>query len=384
VKRLFYVMLIIFLILGTFVMGAVAKVNYQWGEEALYLGDEFLITLSRAAQYYAADQGDTLITLNPNLSIEAQIRDLRYMVSGLKIDGIIISPLSDVALKDTIEWCIDQGVPVVCYNTDVQSPKAPISILVSNERFGEAAAEALVKEIQKDGVELKGKVFIVGCGTPQDPWVPQRNNGIKKVLEKYPELEIVEYFAPGSSVEITKQRIFEGITAFGKPLAVFGTNATTGVGVIEGLKTKNMLVKRGDPGHVYIGTLDTPSLIKEAMLERYIDISVDQPNLAYGFLSVYFLRWIKENGVDSLPSIGSTVICDPNKPEGPQPDGTWNAVPKGEEHEGVRSTDMTYWAPAPVIEQYGHRWLVTGVYVSTPETVAEAPIWVNVVEKWLK
>ena len=120
------------------------------------------------------------------------------------------------------------------------------------------------------------------------------------------------------------------------------------------------------------------------MLERYIDISVDQPNLAYGFLSVYFLRWIKENGVDSLPSIGSTVICDPNKPEGPQPDGTWNAVPKGEEHEGVRSTDMTYWAPAPVVEKYGHRWLVTGVYVSTPETVAEAPIWVNVVEKWLK
>ena len=363
---------------------AMAREGYLWGEEALYLGDEFLITLSRAAQYYAADQGDTLITLNPNLSIEAQIRDLRYMVKGLKVDGIMISPLSDVALKDVIEWCIDQGVPVVCYNTDVQSPKVPISILVSNEKFGEAAAEALIKEIQKDGVELKGKVFIVGCGTPQDPWVPQRNGGIKKVLEQYPELEIVEYFAPGASVEVTKERIVEGITAFGRPLAVFGTNATTGVGILEGLKAKNMLVKRGEPGHVYFATLDTPSRVKEAMLEKYIDISVDQPNLAYGFLSVYFLRLIKEKGVDALPPIGSTVICDPSKPEGPQPDGTWNIVPKGEEHEGVRPTDMTYWAPAPVVERYGHRWLVTGVYVSTPETVAEAPIWINVVEKWLK
>lgn len=358
--------------------------GYLWGEEALYLGDEFLITLSRAAKYYAADQGDTLITLNPNLSVEAQIRDLRYMVKGLKVDGILISPLSDVALVNVTEWAIDEGVPVVCYNTDVRTAKMPLSILVSNVRFGEAAAEALVEEIKKDGVELKGKVFVIGCGTPMDPWVPQRNGGIINVLKKYPGIEIVEYFAPGASEEVTKEKVVEGITAFGRPLAIFGTNCTTDVGVVEGLKAKGMLVPRGQPGHVYVGCLDTPSRTKEDMLKGYVDISVDQPNLAYGFLSVYFLRLIKEKGVDALPPIGTTVICDPAKPEGPQPDDTWNAAPKGDVHEGVCPTDMRYWAPAKVVDQYGHRWLQTEVYVSTPETVEEAPIWINVVEKWLK
>lgn len=360
------------------------KKSYKWGEVALYWGDEFLITLSRAAQYYAADQGDTYVVLNPNLSVEAQIRDVRYMVEGLKVDGIMISPLSDVALVDVIEWAIDQGVPVVCYNTDVQTPKMPLSILVSNEKFGEAAAEALIKEIQKDGVELKGKVIIIGCGSPEDPWVPQRNGGIKSVLQRYPGIEVLEYFAPGAAVEIAKQKVVEAITAFGRPLAVFGTNCTTDVGVIEGLKAANMYVKRGEPGHVYVGCLDTPSPVRDAIIEGYVDVSADQPNLAYGFLSIYFLRLIKEKGVDALPPVGSVVICDPNKPEGPQPDGTWNAVPKGGEHEGVRPTDMTYWAPAPVVERYGHRWLQTGVFVSTRENIKDAPIWINVVDKWLK
>lgn len=358
--------------------------GYLWGEETLSLQDEFLITLSRGVKYYAADQGDTAITLNPNFSVEAQIRDLRYMVKGLKVDGIFITPLSDVALVGVIEWCIDQGVPVVCWNTDVKSAKMPLSILVSNVRFGEATAEALVEEIKKDGVELKGKVFVMGCGVPTDPWVPKRNGGVINVLKKYPGIDVVEYFAPGASLEITKERVVEGITAFGKPLAIFGTNCTTDVGVIEGLKTKGMLVPRGEPGHVYVGCLDTPSRVKEDMLKGYVDVSADQPNLAYGFLSVYFLRLIKEKGVDALPPIGTTVICDPSKPEGPQPDGTWNAVPKGGVHEGVCPTDMTYWAPAKVVDYYGHRWLQTEVYVSTPETVEEAPIWINVVEKWLK
>jgi ABC-type sugar transport system substrate-binding protein len=360
------------------------KVSYLWGEEALYWGDEFLITLSRAAQYYAQDQGDTYVSLNPNLSVEASIRDLRYMTTGMNVDGILISPLSEEALVEPIEYCIDQGVPVVCYNTNVKTDKMPLSIMVSNVKFGESAAEALIKEIDEDGIEPKGTVFVLGAGDPDFPVVLERNNGIKSVLEKYPEIEIVEYFISGAAVEKTKEKVVEGITSFGRPLAIFGTNCTTDVGVIEALKTKEMYVKRGEPEHVYVGCLDTPSPIKEAMIEKYVDVSVDQPNLAYGFLSVYFLRIIKEQGVDALPPIGSTVINDPEKPEGPQSDGTWNAVPMMEEHEGVCPTDMTYWAPAPVIELDGHRWIQVGLYVSTSETVEDAPIWINVVEKWLK
>ena len=219
---------------------------------------------------------------------------------------------------------------------------------------------------------------------PSDPWVPQRNGGSIAPFKEYPGIEIIEYFCPGAATEIAKEKVVEGITAHGRPLAIIGTNATVSVGIIEGLRAKKMLVPRGQQGHVYVGSLDTPSRTKEDMLNGYVDISTDQPNLAYGFLSVYFLRLIKEKGVDALPPIGSTVICEPDKPEGPQPDGTWNVVPRGQEHEGVTPTDMTYWAPAKVVERYGHRWLQTAVYVSRPETVADAPIWINVVEKWLK
>jgi ABC-type sugar transport system substrate-binding protein len=151
--------------------------GYRWANENLYLGDEFLITLDRAAMYYALDNGDTLISLDPHLSVEAQNRDIRYLVLGAKVDGIMISPLSEEANVEAIEWAIDQGVPVVCYNTDVKSRKVPISILVSNEKFGEAVGDAVGSLMKKDGVTPKEKdyVIVVGCGTPMDPWVPKRN-----------------------------------------------------------------------------------------------------------------------------------------------------------------------------------------------------------------
>jgi len=364
------------------------KKGFLWGEEALYLGDEFLITLSRAAMYYAMDNGDTLITLDPHLSVEAQNRDIRYLVLGAKVDGIMISPLSEEANVEAIEWAIDQGVPVVCYNTDVKSPKVPISILVSNEKFGEAVGDAIGNLMKKDGVVPKKDDYaiVVGCGTPMDPWVPKRNGGVISGFKKYyPDVEIVEIFAEGASTEITIKKVTETITARGKaPLAIFGTNCTTDVGVVEALIRKGMAIPYGKPGHVYVGCLDVPSRIKDEMLKGIVDRGADQPNLAYGFLSVYFLRLIKQKGEDALPPIGSTVIYDPTKPEGLQPDGkTYNVVPRMKEHEGVLATDVNYW-PGPVVEYYGHRWLQTGVYVSTPETVATAPIWINVVEKWLK
>jgi len=75
------------------------EAGYLWGEEALFQGDEFLITLTRAAQYYAADQGDVFVSLNPFLSVEAQIRDIRYMVTGMKVDGIMTSPMVKASMS---------------------------------------------------------------------------------------------------------------------------------------------------------------------------------------------------------------------------------------------------------------------------------------------
>lgn len=370
------------------------KKTYLWGEEALYLGDEFLITLSRAAQYYALDHGDKLMTLNPNLSVEAQNRDYRYLVSGAKVDGILTSPLSEEANKDAIEWAIDQGVPVVCYNTDVDTPKMPISILVSNEGFGAAVGDAIGKLMKDDGVAPKSDdyVIVVGCGTPSNPWVPKRNGGVigrfpaygGGFQKHYPNVEIVEIFAENASEEITKTKVTEVITTRTKPpLAIFGTNATTDVGIVEVLYARKLAVPYGTAGHVYMGSMDVPSRIRDEMIKRIVDRGADQPNLAYGFLSVYFLGLIKEKGVDALPPVGSMVVNDPSKPEGLQPDGkTYNALPQMQTHEGVLATDVNYW-PGPVVSIFGHRWLQTGVYVSTPDTVATAPIWVNVVQKWL-
>ena len=181
-----------------------------------------------------------------------------------------------------------------------------------------------------------------------------------------------------------KKTVVDAIAAFGPPLGIVACNASTGMGVMEALKTADAAIPRGRRGHVYTGVVDVEKPMKEYMHQGICDAGVDQPNLFYGTLAQYFLQTYIEEGEDMIPPVGVTVYSDPNKPNGPQPDGTWNIYLTGEVHEGVDVYKYPSWAPAPVVESYGHRWLQVRPAIVTPENAEELPIWSNVVDPWLR
>ena len=180
-----------------------------------------------------------------------------------------------------------------------------------------------------------------------------------------------------------KNTAYTFVKSFGRPLIASGVNCTTDAGLLAGLDAAGMLKSTGDPEHIWVNTIDCPSEVKDGMHKGYVDAAVDQPNLIYAVLSEHFLKIIKEKGENALPPVGVTVISDPTKPKGLQPDGTWNVVIPGPSvFEGVDVLAQK-WTPCPVVEVNGHRWIQVLPYKITPETVDTAPIWANIAKKWL-
>jgi len=358
------------------------KKSYFWGNSPFEQMCDWYRVLVKASDYYALDHGNKIINLNPNMILEAQIRDLRYLVAQ-GIDGLLIAPTSTSGMVRAVEWVADQGIPVVTYDGDADTPKVVINIRVSNEKIGELAAQGMIDAMKADGVEPRGKVILIS-GSTTNVGAIERKDGAKAVLDKYAGIETVVYMIEGWSIVDAKKTVVDAVSAWGPPLGLVVCNASTGVGAIEGLKSARAAVPRGKPGHVYVGVVDVEKPMKEFMHEGLCDVGVDQPNVFYGTLGQYFLQAYLEEGEDAIPPVGVTVTSDPNKPNGPQPDGTWNIYLTGEVYEGVDIYKYPTWAPAPVIEKYGHRWLQVRPTIATPENCEELPIWSNVVSPWLE
>jgi len=358
------------------------EAGYIWGNSPYEQVSDWYRVLVKASDYYALDRGNKVINLNPNMIVDAQIRDLNYMLSQ-QVDGILMAPTSASGLAATINEIVARGIPVATYDADADTPKVLVNIRVSNTKIGELAAEEMIKAIKDDGTRLQGKVLLISGSTTNIAAI-ERRDGALSILKKYPGIEPVVYMIEGWSQADSKKTVVNAVSAWGTPLGMVACNSYVGIGAIEGLKSANAAVPRGQKGHVYVGVVDVEKPMKEFMHQGLCDVGIDQPQLFYPTLAQYFLQEFIEKGDEAIPPVGVTVTSDPDKPDGPQSDGTWNIYLRGNEHEGVNIYQYPTWAPAPVIENMGHRWLQVRPTAVLPENCEDLPIWSNVVEKWLR
>ncbi|MEM2842947.1 MAG: sugar ABC transporter substrate-binding protein [Candidatus Bathyarchaeia archaeon] len=359
--------------------------KYKWGLSPYYIDDDWYRVEVMGAQYYAEDRGYELLVFNPHGNIETQIKDIRHMVSALKIDGLVVTPCDLVVIIDTLEWVHDQGIPIIATFYDVDTSVVDLSIISDFSLIGKAMAEEMIKAAQKDGVKIEGPLFIV-TGPSVDYQSKSLTNAQKSVFENYPDLKPIVLECPAWGTDEAIKNVVDGYHGYGKPFGIIGNNMTTSIGVVEGMKTAGIAVPRGSKGHIYTSTFDGAEAIWDYMEAGLIDCFADIPNPHIDSLAQDLLGIIKEKGVEGLPPVGAKVISDWSKPEGPQPDGSWNILLHGKEHKGVNPFKVAPWAPAEMIIYEGlHRRLNCPAAIVTPEKLADYKLisWVSLVKAWL-
>ncbi|MGM0414821.1 MAG: sugar ABC transporter substrate-binding protein [Bacillota bacterium] len=341
--------------------------EYLFGHDSLYMGDEWMKVTDQAIHYYAEEQGWEVMTQNADFSVESQIKQLRYFVEN-GADGILWSPVDAQATADIAEYCEENGVPTVTYNTDVNSEAVAINIRFGAKEAATMLAESVIEYLEETYGNAEGVVISLQGDSANDS-DRERAEGYKEVFTKYEDIEFVEYYTK-SDASIAQRNAFNAIQEYGRPVAIVSQNTLNARGGMQALDRADMLVPRGEEDHVFIASIGASPDYIDSMDEGFVDRGLVQPNLFYGPLAMHFLTLIIEEGVDALPEVGETITEDDLKITG----GT---------HDGVTPWETQVWAPATVEENYGHKWLKVQGMLVTPENMHDPTIWGNTAKKWL-
>jgi ribose transport system substrate-binding protein len=190
-----------------------------------------------------------------------------------RLDAIAVSPIDKKAMVGVVERATREGIPVVIFDTGVDTDVYVARVATDNYGAGRLAAERMGRILGG-----KGQVLMVAC-QPGSASTLAREQGFEDALkEQFPGVRIVD------------KRF--GMSAFAKSLAVaenmltahpdadgmFASNETGSVGAAQALKGRNSKVKM-------VGFDSSPTLIDDVRT-GLIDSLVVQHPFRIGYESV--------------------------------------------------------------------------------------------------
>lgn len=233
-----------------------------------------------------------------------QVQDVEDLLAR-GIDLLLISPLTSEGLTDVVQKVLDEGIPVVALdrnvNTDVTS-----YVGAENKPMGVASADKLAEMTD-------GKARIVEIqGTAGTSATIDRHDGFVEQIEaEYPDMEIIstqyaDYLREDAMtfMEDTLQRFGEGEID-----AVYAHNDEMALGALEAIKSAG----REDEGIIIIG-MDGTEVAFEAIKAGEMAFTVVYPYCApEGMQAAYEI--LVGDGVDERIELDTAIVSEENVDE---------------------------------------------------------------------
>jgi simple sugar transport system substrate-binding protein len=149
------------------------------------VSNEFAPLLRAGVEQAAADLGVDAEFVGPvGADAEAQIAEIESLIEK-GVDGLAVSSVSTDALAPVIDRAIDEGIPVVTFNTDNPESKRLAFAGQDLVASGYAAAQELA-----DRIGGEGKVLILTLDAAAQ-WSIDRETGARSGLAEYPGIEVL-------------------------------------------------------------------------------------------------------------------------------------------------------------------------------------------------
>jgi len=228
----------------------------------------FLMDLLAGARQEAEKYGIELKDYNSQFDTMKQINNIEDSIAQ-NVDCIMVHPVESGAVSPAIISANEAGIPVVAVDIKPDEGELFCFVASDNVKIGEIAAQEMVRHLEKKYGEPRGKLVIVGNDMISS--MRLRKIGLKKVVEGYPNIEILDEHdfvcqVPKAieCVENVLQKYPEGEIDFIMPMNathVLGTiSAVTSAGRydvnIMGIdRDEDILKAVADPGNPTIGTI---------------------------------------------------------------------------------------------------------------------------------
>jgi len=275
---------------------------------------EFWKTVHAGAQKAADDLDVEIIWKGPlkEDDRESQVAVMENIIAR-GVDGIVLAPLDDTALRVPVLNAKLMGIPVVIFDSGLTSSDYVSYVATDNYAGGQIAGEYMAKLLNK-----KGKVAVLRYIEGSDS-TTKRENGFIDTMAKYPEIEIVsseQYAGPTTETALQAAEnlftrfknaddklMFDGIFTPLESATLSITQAAKGLNILDQLKVIGF-----DSSDVII------ALLKKDDLQGFV---VQNP-MQIGYLGVKtMVEHLDGKQIEARIDTGATLITNENlsKPE---------------------------------------------------------------------
>ncbi len=157
------------------------------GVSNVSVANSFRVQMIEEIKYFGEQNPDLIkevIITDAGGDANKQISDIEDLVTR-KVDALLVAPASDTALTPAVEQAIAAGIPVIVFNSDMQSDKVAARALPPYHEWARLTADWLGKTMEGKGdvIALRG---IAGLAAEADEWA-----GVEEALKNYPDINII-------------------------------------------------------------------------------------------------------------------------------------------------------------------------------------------------
>jgi len=168
-----------------------------------------------------------------------------------RVDAIALAPIDSKAMVGVVERATREGIPVIIFDSGIDTDQFAAQVATDNYHAGEMAAERMGKIL--DG---KGKVAIVAV-MPGAASTTAREKGFEDTIRnKYPRIQVVDKQYGMAEVALSLTKAENLLTGHPDLDGLFASNESSAVGAAQALRDRKGKVK-------LVGFDSSPTLLED-------------------------------------------------------------------------------------------------------------------------
>jgi ribose transport system substrate-binding protein len=251
--------------------------------------DQFQLIQADTAVGQIEEQGMTALEpISANFDAGKQISDIQTLVSQ-GANAMMVVPADSSAIKPAIDSLNSKDIPIVSIDISPENAEVDMVVRANNVQMGADACEEM-------GGALDGKGTVLSMqGDYKTTNGRDRGEGFKNCMdEQFPDIEVLECPTEWDAAKAADCAETQ-LTADSEIAGVYMASDTVMLApVLSALKSVGRDAKVGEPGHVYLASIDGSPFGLEQIRAGNLDVLLSQPLDLYAKYGAEYLTLASE------------------------------------------------------------------------------------------
>ncbi|WP_017872662.1 substrate-binding domain-containing protein [Candidatus Caldatribacterium saccharofermentans] len=237
---------------------------------------QFWQAVKSGAEKAAKDYGVTITFEGPESEamVDKQI-DMLQAALAKKPDALCLAALDAKAVIPYVEKAKEMGIPVICFDSGVESDIPVTTVATDNLKAAAYAADKMAELIGGEG-----EVALVVHDQTSRTGIERRDGFVNRIKEAYPKIKIVDIQYGGGDHLKSTDLAKAIIQAHPNLKGIFGANEGSAIGVINAVK------ELGKVGQIVVIGYDSGKQQIDAILEGVMAGAITQNPVGMGYMAV--------------------------------------------------------------------------------------------------